>query len=82
MSDLYDSDGYFCFPRLDTLDGVPDEFVGGYVETDNGFRLAPEVEAEIEAGEQQLQALRAEQAAKLAEMDAKIEQRSGQFTNW
>jgi hypothetical protein len=76
MSDLWDSDGFFNFPRhLDSLDGVPEDFAGGYVETDNGFRLHPDIEAEVEAAEDRLNANRAEHQAKIADLDAKLEAR-------
>jgi hypothetical protein len=67
--DLFDDDDAFTFPReLATLDGVPDEFVGIYIETDDGFRLHPDVATEVEACEAHLATLEAEHDAEMAEI--------------
>jgi len=80
MRDLTPEEIDFTWPReIETLDAVPEIFRSGYAEADDRFKLHPEVQAEIEAGEERLQAQRAEHQAKIAELDAKLEQRTRQI---
>lgn len=79
MSDLFDGDGFFLFPRtLPSLEGVPDEIAGGYVQDGDGFKLHPDVVAEVEHYDAKLAEAEAEHKAQLAALDAEIASREAQ----
>jgi hypothetical protein len=67
--DLFDENGCFTWPRsLPSLEGVPDEIAGGYEPDGDGFRLHPDVAAEVEACEATMAEMQAAHDAEMAEI--------------